>query len=43
MREKIANFKRMQELTKEWVNMSMQAERQERMTQHKHGKLMRHP
>jgi hypothetical protein len=37
MREKIANYKRMQELVKEWVDLSMEQERQERAAQPKHG------
>jgi hypothetical protein len=37
MREKIANYKRMQELVKEWVDLSMEQERLERAAQQKHG------
>lgn len=37
MRDKIANYKRMQELIKEWVDLSMEQERQERAAQPKHG------
>jgi hypothetical protein len=37
MRDKIANYKRMQELIKEWVDLSMEQERQERAAQQKHG------
>ena len=37
MREKTANYKRMQELVKEWVDLSMELERQERASQQKHG------
>jgi hypothetical protein len=37
MREKIANYKHMQELVKEWVDLSMEQERQERGSQQKHG------
>jgi hypothetical protein len=37
MREKVANYKRMQELFKEWVDLSMEVERQERAAQRKHG------
>jgi len=37
MREKVANYKRMQELVKEWVDLSMEQERQERAAQQKHG------
>ena len=37
MREKVANYKRMQELVKEWVDLSMELERQERAEQQKHG------
>jgi hypothetical protein len=36
MREKIANYKRLQELVKEWVDLSMELERQERAAQQKH-------
>jgi hypothetical protein len=37
MREKVANYKRMQELVKEWVDLSMEQERQERAEHQKHG------
>jgi len=37
MREKTANYKHMQELIKEWVDLSMELERQERASQKKHG------
>ncbi len=38
MREKIANYKRMQELVKEWVDLSMEQERLERAAaQQRHG------
>jgi len=37
MREKIANYKHMQELVKEWVDLSMELERQERASPQKHG------
>jgi len=37
MREKVANYKRMQELVKEWVDLWMEQERQERAAQKKHG------
>ena len=37
MREKTSNYKRMQELVKEWVDLSMEQERQERAAQKKHG------
>jgi len=37
MREKTANYKRMQELVKEWVDLSMELERQDRASQQKHG------
>ncbi len=30
MREKVANYKRLQELVKEWVDLEMESERQER-------------
>jgi len=30
MREKVANYKRMQELVKEWVDLEMEMERRER-------------
>jgi hypothetical protein len=33
----VANYKRMQELFKEWVDLSMEVERQERAAQRKHG------
>jgi hypothetical protein len=36
MREKIANYKRMQELVKKWVALSMELERQEQAAQPKH-------
>jgi hypothetical protein len=36
MREKVITYKRMQELIKEWVDLSMEVERQERAAQ-KHG------
>ncbi len=36
-REKVANYKHMQELVKEWVDLSMELERQERAAQRKHG------
>ena len=36
-REKVANYKRMQELVKEWVDLSMELERQERAAERKHG------
>jgi hypothetical protein len=36
MREKVANYRRMQELVKEWVDLAMEVERQERAAQ-KHG------
>jgi len=37
MREKVANYKRMQELVKEWVDLAMEVERRERSAQQKHG------
>jgi hypothetical protein len=37
MREKVANYKRMQELVKEWVDLEMELERRERAGQKKHG------
>jgi len=37
MREKVANYKRMQKLVKEWVDLAMEVERQERAAQHRHG------
>jgi hypothetical protein len=37
MRGKVANYKRMQELVKEWVDLSMDLERQERAALQKHG------
>jgi hypothetical protein len=37
MREKVANYKRMQELVKEWVDLAMEVERLERAAQPKHG------
>jgi hypothetical protein len=37
MREKVANYKRLQELVKEWVDLAMELERQDRAAQQKHG------
>jgi hypothetical protein len=37
MREKVANYRRLQELVKEWVDLAMEVERRERAEQHKHG------
>lgn len=37
LRKKTANYKLMQELVKEWVDLSMELERQERAAQKKHG------
>jgi hypothetical protein len=37
MREKTSNYKRMQERVKEWADLSMKLERQERASQQKHG------
>jgi len=37
LRGKTANYKHMQELVKEWVDLSMELERQERAAQKKHG------
>lgn len=37
MREKVANYKRMQELVKEWVDLAMEVERRERAELQKHG------
>jgi hypothetical protein len=37
MREKVSNYKRMQELIKSWVDCSMELERQERAAQRKAG------
>ena len=36
MHERIVNYKWMQELVKEWVDLSMELERQERAAQQKH-------
>ncbi len=40
LREKVVNYKRMQELVKEWVDLSLEVERQERAAQ-KHGNRSR--
>jgi len=37
LREKVANYKRMRELVKEWVDLSMEQERRERAARQKHG------
>jgi len=37
MREKVANYKHMQELVKEWVDLAMEVERRERAELQKHG------
>jgi Family of unknown function (DUF6788) len=37
MREKVANYRRMQELVKEWVDLAMEVERRERAALPKHG------
>jgi len=36
-REKVANYRRMQELVKEWVDLAMEIERRERAAHRKHG------
>jgi hypothetical protein len=35
IREKVANYRRLQELVKEWVDLAMEVERRERMAQKK--------
>jgi len=37
MREKVANYRRLQDLVKEWVDLAMEIERQERAALPKHG------
>ncbi len=37
LREKVTNYRRLQELVKEWVDLAMEVERQERAAQRKHG------
>ena len=37
MREKVASYKRLQELVREWVDLAMEAERRERRAQGRHG------
>ncbi len=37
MREKVANYRRLQQLVKEWVDLAMEVERRERAAQQKHG------
>ena len=41
MREKVVNYRRMQELVKEWVDLAMEVERRERAALPKHGNRSR--